>query len=274
MTNLVYLSDIHLNFLSDTDNRVILNHVVANCAPGDTVVITGDIAEAPTVVDFMTTWKTRLEAKDIKLRFVLGNHDYYHGSVDQLRADMKQVLPENWLGNCDVVELSEKTALVGHDGWYDGLYADYLKSRLDMSDYYLIKEISGFAYNRPQRHKILQRLATEAATHILTCGRKALEDKYEKVFIATHVPPWKEASWFKGKPSDNDWLPHFSSKIMGDAIILLGKQFPNKKITVLCGHTHVGESNNHICNPLPNIECHTAAAEYRYPKISDIFTIE
>lgn len=276
---LIWLSDIHLNFLSETDNRVILNHVVGKTAVGDCVVISGDIAEAPNVLDFMETWKNGLAKVGADLKFVLGNHDYYRSSIANVRDAMVHCLPDNWLGNLGVVNLTEKTAMVGHDGWFDGLYGDYYKSRLDMNDYYLIKELSKLPptslIDTADRHAKIQELSREGAEHVYKHGLAALSNpSTETLYVITHVPPFVKAAWFKGKPSDGDWLPHFSSKLMGDAILKLGNKFPNKNIIVLCGHTHVGEKNNREYNETKNIKSITATAEYRYPRISKMFEVD
>ncbi len=270
MPNLIWLTDIHLNFLTDASNRAILNHVYSKCEPGDTVVITGDIAEAPSVMGFMQAWNDKLALNQVNLKFILGNHDYYRGSVVKLRQKLRDNMENNWLGSYGICELTPNTALIGHDGWYDGLYADYFKSKLMMNDYLLIREF--FGLNIYPRHEKIKELSQESADYVYDQGKKALET-YSHLFIATHVPPFVEAAYFRGKPSDSDWMPHFSSKLMGDAIQALGIEYPHRKITVLCGHTHVGMKDNHVCRPAINIECHTGTADYSYPRVSDIFTI-
>ena len=279
MTNLIWLSDIHLNFLSDTDNRIILNHVVGKSQPGDVVVISGDIAEAPSVIFHMTKWEVELAKNNVSLKFVLGNHDYYHGSIDGVRLGMKKFLPNAWLGNINFVPVGTNSAIVGHDGWYDGIYADYYLSRLEMNDYYVIKELSylppTLLNDKKKRHEIIKDLSRHSANHVYNGAKLAIEQEGKtNIFIVTHVPPFVKAAWFKGKPSDSDWLPHFSSALMGDAIKKIAIEHPDVSFTVLCGHTHVGEQNNHDYMEMPNIRSITATAQYRYPVISDIFKVE
>ncbi|MFM7113065.1 MAG: Eco57I restriction-modification methylase domain-containing protein, partial [Planctomycetota bacterium] len=36
--------------------------------------------------------------------------------------------------------------------------------------------------------------------------------------VATHVPPFREACWHEGELSDDQWAPHFTSVVMGDAL--------------------------------------------------------
>lgn len=276
MPKIIWLSDIHLNHISETNNRVILNHVVGKLEKDNTVVITGDIAEAPSVLSFMSVWRKKIEEVGANLKFVLGNHDYYRGSINNMRKSLEDLFTDNWLGSCGIVNLNDTTALVGHDGWYDGLYSDYFKSRLDMNDYYLIKELSCMPpanISKMARFGIIQNLSGQSANYVYENGKKALLGKYNTLYIATHIPPYVNSAWFKGAPSNSDWLPHFSSKLMGDAITKLSQEFPDKKIIVLCGHTHVGEPKNHEYLHTDNCKCYTASAEYGLPVISDIFKL-
>jgi len=41
----------------------------------------------------------------------------------------------------------------------------------------------------------------------------------------------------KNKISTDDWLPYFSSKIMGDVLMQVAQENPQVEFLVLCGHT-------------------------------------
>jgi Icc protein len=114
----------------------------------------------------------------------------------------------------------------------------------------------------------MQARAQKAADHIKKCLELSFA-KYKNVYLATHVPPWREASVYNGAMSDKNWLPFFSSKVMGDTIEAFMKNCSGK-LTVLCGHSH-GYAKNQIAN---NIVCLTGGARYGEPKISEIFDIE
>jgi len=260
---LFWASDIHLNFLHMGANEALLDSVLAKVGPGNALVVTGDIAEAPSVQDLMEIWKLSMEAQGSELYFILGNHDFYNGSIENVRDRIGNgILKTNWLPTCGIVELGPNTALVGHDGWYDGGYDDWFHSRVDMNDYYAIKEL-GPKLNRQKKFLKLQALSQEAADHVYKTGSEALKTN-SNLIIATHVPPFREAAVHDGKESDPDWMPHFSSKRMGDAIRKLSEENPLDNITVLCGHTH-GEGT---CQPLKNVVCYTSKAEYYLPEIN------
>ena len=259
-----WLTDIHLNFLRTDDLYGFLDALWTMKV--DAFLISGDIAEA---IDIIYYLKKMEAAIDLPVYFVLGNHDFYHGSIHKVRAEVIQFCEEypqfQYLTNCDAIELSPQVALVGHDGWADGRLGDYEKSIVMMADYELIEEL--VPGGRQGRWPVLKALADEAAAHIERVLPPAL-DKYEEAVLLTHVPPLREACWHDGKISDDDWAPHFTCKAMGDAILSIMQDYPERKLNVLCGHTH----GRGMCHPLPNVSIFTGGAIYGTPKVERIFT--
>jgi len=64
-----------------------------------------------------------------------------------------------------------------------------------------------------------------------------------------HVPPFRNACWHEGKISDDEYLPHFACKAVGDVLVDVMKKYPEGKLTVLCGHTY----SKGVANILPNL---------------------
>jgi Icc protein len=89
------------------------------------------------------------------------------------------------------------------------------------------------------------------------------------LIIATHVPPFLEASLYQGKPSEPAFAPHFVNLALGQVLLELACQNPEKEITVLCGHTH------HLArySPLPNLTIRVAGAEYNRPMVADVIKL-
>ena len=77
---LAWGTDIHLNFLESADRKIFYQDIVET--KPNAVLISGDIAEAPTVSDILEEMAKHI-AKPIY--FVLGNHDYYQSSVANVR---------------------------------------------------------------------------------------------------------------------------------------------------------------------------------------------
>ena len=64
----------------------------------------------------------------------------------------------------------------------------------------------------------LKQLGDLAAEHVRKALPLALE-QFPRVLLATHVPPLRDACWHEGQLSDNEWLPHFTCKAVGDVIL-------------------------------------------------------
>ena len=268
--NLLWVTDCHLNFVGVKDIEIFC-HAMLDQEP-DAVVITGDISESQSLEVHLRLLEKYLGG-NIPIYFICGNHDYYNGSIVDTRKVLKKKFNRNsmtkWLGNFDLISLSNDTALVGHDGWWDGLYGNFFKSRLDMNDYHCIWELSHRLHSHQKRFETINALAQEAVDHITAGVHKAFET-HDKVYVASHVAPFMENSLAPdGKVSDSDWLPHFSSKRMGDALLSLAAQYLGKTIVSLNGHNHT-YADNMI---QPNLRCITGNAVYRKPSVCGVFQI-
>jgi predicted MPP superfamily phosphohydrolase len=258
MKRAVWLTDIHLNFLNPPAIRRFLGDVFLS-GP-DMVLITGDIGDARTLTEYLHTIESTLK---LPIYFVLGNHDYYYGSIEQIRRSM--VLFSNtsnfakWLPISGVISLTPTTALVGHDGWGDGRLGDYWKSPVMLNDFALIQELARIG--RTELLARLNQLGDEAAAHFRRVLPQAFET-HQRVILLTHVPPFQEACWHEGEPGgDKNFLPYFACEAVGKALIEIMDSCPDRELLVLCGHTH-GSGEAQI---LPNLRVLTGGAEYGSP---------
>jgi hypothetical protein len=171
-----------------------------------------------------------------------------------------------WLTRAGVVELAPDTGLVGHDSWADGRYGDYHRSPVILNDYLLIDELSRI--NAEERFLRLNALGDEAASYFRVVLPEAFE-RYPHVFLVTHVPPFKESCWHEGRPSSDAHLPHFSCKAVGDALLEIMQAYPDRELTVLCGHTHSGGQ----VQIMDNLRVITGGAIYGAPVVQQVFDI-
>lgn len=265
MPRIAWFTDIHLNFLLSQEYASFLRLVEQTDA--DAIVLTGDIGEAHSVVSYLRDL-ARVWQKP--LYFVLGNHDYYFGSIRQVQSAVQMLCrqkPELVFLTCsDAHELAPGVGICGHDGWGDGRAGSYERSLVEMRDYQVIEELTG--YTKEARWEVLKQLGDEAGNHVRRVLPPALE-KYDRVFFATHVPPLREACWHEGMISDEHWSPHFTCLAVGKALLEVMAQFPKKQLTVLCGHTH-GAGR---CQPAPNLEILTGGALYGAPALVREFEV-
>lgn len=266
MHRVIWLTDLHLNF-ADAEAIEGLGQEVA-AANADTILMGGDIGESSSVVRFIE----RLYAVFREPTYVvLGNHDFYGGGIAAVRADVARLCSEvsglHFLTCASApVKLTDRVALVGHDGWADAREGDYHRSLVMMNDYRLIDELARFS--KQDRLAELHRMGDEAAQHVRVQLARALT-AFQHVLVLTHVPPVRAACWYEGEISDDEWAPHFVCQAMGRAILDVACIHPGKEVTVLCGHTHSGGE----CRPAPNVKVITGAAEYAAPRITQVFDL-
>lgn len=263
---LAWTTDIHLNFLDEKGIKRFCKEIL-KIGP-DILIISGDIGEAHNVEKFLLDLEKYL---GITIYFVLGNHDFYRGSIKKVRAAITRLTEKSenliWLTNTGIVELTPRVGLLGHDSWSDGRFGDYRRSTVMLNDYLLIHELSGLTTR--ERYEKLNELGDEAARYVLEFLPKAFE-KYQKVFFVTHPPPYEEACWHKGKISDENWLPHFSCKAVGEALTEVMANLPEKELVVLCGHTHGrGFAQIH-----PNLTVRSGLAVYGSPAIEELIELQ
>lgn len=274
---LAWVTDIHLNFV-DTAPRHQFYQCLGNDA--EAVAISGDIAESPDVVAYLREMEHSLQRP---VFFVLGNHDFYRGSIGETREAIARLAAQSehlvYLTSNEVVELTPETALVGHDGWADARLGDFRNSNVILNDYVLIEELRKWKRHGPGEMDIgldketlteaLGALGDEAGRHFERTLREAAE-RYTNVIAVTHVPPFREAAWYEGHTSDDNYLPHFSCEAAGDAMLRVMQSHPQCNLLVLCGHTHgSGEANL-----LSNLKVLTGKALYGSPEVQRVFEVE
>lgn len=137
---LAWLTDIHLNFIDDVARQKFYQEIVnTEC---DSVVISGDIAEAPSLVDILNEMTSYINKP---IYFVLGNHDYYRGQINEVRDAMAMLTKENsllfWLPASGMQRLDNDTILIGQDGWADGRLGDFENSRVVLNDSRMIADL-------------------------------------------------------------------------------------------------------------------------------------
>lgn len=173
----------------------------------------------------------------------------------------------NWLPASGMVELTEKTGLIGHDGWADGRLGKGERSIVLLTDYFHISEFIGLS--KRERFRMLNRLGGQAAKYFGDLLPEAVE-RFSNLLLLTHVPPFRESCWHEGSISNDEHLPHFACQVVGEVLADVMQSFPKSKLTVLCGHTH-SRGEVEIAS---NLFVKTGGAEYRRPKVQELIVVE
>lgn len=179
MKHLAWLTDIHLDFLRPPEVGAFPDLLAGTEA--DTFAISSDIAQADDVAGRLHDVVDRVNRP---VYFVLGNHDFYRGSIADVREKVRArcaVIPNlHWMPDAGVVPFTDETCLVGHEGLGDGRFG-------------------GFDEDPALRIPKLHALGDEAASHLRSVLPDALA-RFRHVVVVTHVPPFRESCWLRTRP--------------------------------------------------------------------------
>jgi predicted phosphohydrolase len=259
-----------LNFLESADRKRFYQDVVATSS--NAVLVSGDIAEAPTISDIIEEMAQNITKP---IYFVLGNHDYYQSSVENVRqrvAQLSQANPSvNWLPEAGLVKLRKDTLLLGEDCWADGRYGNYADSRVMLNDSRMIQELrESSIIGKYQLIDAMQKLADSDAARLKKNLQLAIQEHSpKKVIVLVHVPPFRESCMHEGEISNDDYLPFFASKITGDVLLGAAKANPEIDFLVLCGHTH----SSSYYKPLDNLTVKAGSVEYGKPIVQEVIEL-
>lgn len=266
---IAWLTDIHLNFLEADARKIFYQNI--DQTDSDVILITGDIAEATNVCEILNEFTTHT---DKHIYFILGNHDYYSGSVTSVREKINILCSQNskltWLGKPEIIKINKHTVLLGHDGWADARYGDFDHSTVTLNDSRLIAELfQAFLLSKSALKNEMQNLADIDAKTIEQTLTQAINTTVKKIIIATHVPPFPESCLHNGKQSDENWLPYFASQATGNVISNFAQKNPGIDILVLCGHTH----SKAIFKLGTNLEIKSGSAQYYNPELQEVILL-
>jgi Icc protein len=263
---LAWITDPHLNHVPSERWQRWVDEVTAHGVDG--IVITGDISEGDDVVPQLQRLARSLP---MPIYFVLGNHDFYQSSIAATRQHVIAASREDrslhYLTDTPPMQLAERAYLVGEDGWCDATEGDYEGSTIRLNDFSLIDDFRSGEESRWKQQ--LHDLGAESAERL---GRKleGLPGDARQVLVITHVPPYRDACWYEGKTTDDNWAPFFVCGQVGRALREASQSRPQCQFRVLCGHTH----HRGIANMAPNLIVHTGAAQYGQPAIEGLVSIE
>lgn len=109
---LAWLTDIHLNLLKVESRPKYYESILANGC--DVLLISGDIAEVPSLIDILNEMAGQIKKP---IYFIVGNHDYYRGSINEVRKELTALSMANanlfWLPATGLQQLLNNTILLG-----------------------------------------------------------------------------------------------------------------------------------------------------------------
>jgi Icc protein len=264
-----WATDIHLDFLRGDEQRLtaFAESLIAQDPAG--IFLTGDLSIAAQLEHHLSVIERVVQRP---IYFVLGNHDYYGGSIASVRQAMNALSRGStflrYMPTTAYHALTPSTAVVGHDGWYDARFGKAEGSSFQLRDWFVIEDFLQCRYDRAQIVETARRLAHDGALHVQDGIEKAVRE-HEHVVVLTHVPPFEESHWHEGRPGDDNASPWFTSKVMGDVLLDAARRHPQHTFTVLAGHTH-GRYSGRL---RPNLHVEVGGAEYFQPRLQRLVAL-
>lgn len=276
---IAWATDVHLDFLADEQVRAFAA-TLAQERP-DLVVLSGDLSHAESLEHHLRLLVAGLTCP---IYFVLGNHDYYGSSIVDVRQAVAELCARKarlrWLPACGVVALSQRTAMIGVDGWADARLGDAAGTPVVLNDFFKIAELAATLEPRVLAKPALIRGSDRGPLHAALRALGEVEaarldelltasSNYPEVLVVTHVPPFAAACWHEGQLSNDEWLPYFSCAAVGEVLREQALARPERALTVICGHTHgSGEAQIEA-----NLRVLTGGAVYRRPQLQRVLEL-
>lgn len=263
MSKYLWITDPHFNFSSPEQNKKFLEHVKGYNPAG--IFLTGDIS---TGRELSSHLKLILGILDCPIYFVLGNHDYYRSSFAHIDYEMSYLSKRHgnlhYLNNEDPISLSEKVAVIGHNGWYDAGWRTPVFPFVFWADWYFIHDFR-FHDSNADRMSLMKYKAEVATENLKIKLEKSLKT-HHTTYLLTHFPPWPEKIDKWGGLVETFWKPYNSCKVAADMISSVMKKHPDQKLIILAGHTH----RQRYENISHNIELRVGAGSHKKSQVQDV----
>jgi len=261
--HLGWATDLHLEQHSKEEFETFIEEV--KNASLDSLLLTGDTSNSTRLIEDLNEIKKKI---NIPVFFICGNHDFYGSSIKGMRTKLKETSQSLfYLSHIPYVQLGKNCALIGHDSWSDGRCGNYLTTPIKTADSTEIEEFKHL--NKEECWSLMKQLADEATDHFKKNLPK-LTSKYERLIIAIHPPPFREACLYEGKIADDQWGPHFVSAQLGIFLEQIATKHPNNKFLVLCGHAHSGA----FLQKKPNLTVYTGKVSGKPPILQKVIQLE
>lgn len=261
---IAWVTDPHFNFVRHSDWQPFVDQL--NESAADLILLGGDISEAD---DFEWYVQRLAEATGLPIAFVLGNHDFYRGSIADVAEKARQISDHKriaYLTGGPPIRLSDQWTLVGDDCPADARCGAPESSPVQMNDFHLIEEFRSLEH--PQRTAVMNALGDASATR-LAAQLQLAASQSKNIMVLTHVPPLRDACWHEGQVSDDDWAPYFVCQAAGDTLVAFCEANPQCRVLVLCGHTHSAG----VAHVGENLTIRTGAAIYGEPQITELLDL-
>lgn len=268
--HLIHATDLHLDHVCDSPvEAAACAAAILRDVPEGPLVLTGDIACGTTFPRLLPAFA---EATGRDVFFVLGNHDAYGTGIRASREAAARLARKrgrlHFLPSDGPALLTEKTVIVGVNGWWDMRAGDVNGTGVTLTDFSAVEELRGL--HRDRRREVVGAVARRDAARLmhLLAGDEVADTAH--IIVATHVPPFPEASMAPhGERSGPSHLPYYCNLTLGQKLLSYAEEHAEQTVTVLCGHTHTA-ADVLIAG---NLRVIVGAARYGAPAVAGVHEV-
>ncbi len=264
--NLLWMSDLHLDYSTSRNYRKLLREL--KTTDYDAAVITGDTAAADTLLQHLQTLAVACAPRSLYV--VLGNHDFYGSSLYTTIRDVRMLCHKtpnlHHLQDHGVIQLNERTVLIGHHGWADARCGWGHDTFVRNPDHWCIDDFRRL--NQEGRFDLMKDLG-KASTDWIRQNLNTALCKAQTVIVATHVPAFPTSALYNGTPCGPCHTPHYVHSSLGGLLIGTARHNQQTQFIILSGHTH-SEVQEQI---LLNLESRVAGATRGAPRIQGVLSV-
>jgi len=258
-----WLTDLHLDRVSPENQRRLLDRLAAS--ESGILVISGDISSARHLKRHLLQLAAACAPRPVY--FALGNHDFHGSGFDEVEQGVAELCRSHanlhHLDGRGIIPISRGTCLVGYRGWADARAGYGARTVVDSRDRTQIRDFHGLSPSESLRK--MRELGAESARMIRRTLPLALS-RFRHVVILSHVPPFPESVIYDGKTCAPTHLPHFCNLSAGLAIRAITSAYPQRRVTVLSGHSH----SQSVTRILPNLTARVGHARPGRPGLLDV----
>lgn len=248
---LAWLSDTHLDQVSSIDITRLCRGIAKEGA--DAIVITGNVSSGHQLVESLGYLETNAF---MPVYYVLGQKDYSHTTIDKMRAVATAIETEEgydpivYVSTRGPVELTDTLTLVGLDGWGDLREGRKKNTRFLLRDHIAIKD-----FRKMDNDSIMGLLQNLADSDVRKARETLLEvlESGKDVLLLSSVIPFSELLEKDGDMPNDDMLAYYVCRVLGDTLLELADEYPDRKIRVLCGSMQTDSTHS----PRENLTCET-----------------
>lgn len=230
MTNCLWLTDLHVDRLSTVQYQALLDKIYT--AGAEQIWLTGDIGDPPFNWQFLDILLKRLK---VPIYFVLGNHDYYRRSIDDIRTQAWQLTRK--FANAYYLTMTnpivwEDKMLTGVDAW-----ANTNNIELNARTWDAEAIENWMALSLTELQQAMNAQAQADAKHLRLQCERGITKRTRNVYLLTHVPPLHAAQSKEAKPLQYE-NSVFYSNALTDVLMDLQKDYPKTTFYIYSGHVH------------------------------------